>query len=648
MPEGGESPEVSWIQILQGSTFMLSDPRGDVAGGSLGGLFHEDTRFLSRFALTVNGTRPSLLSSGAVEYESAAFFLTNTDLDGIPGRSVSIQRFRFVGAGLTEVISVTSHLTRPLRLEIRVSCGADFADLFEVKREDFRKLGEYRSEHHHDTGALVFTYRHGEFTAMSRVHSSEPARLDGDDLVFDVSLEPRGTWKSRIQVEMKLGDREFAPLDETERAASMALQQWREGSPDLRRWRDEVPTLEASWDLLDLVYQTSIADLAALRLHAQVEGNDYSLPAAGLPWFMAIFGRDTLVTSYQSLLIGPDLARGALHALAGLQGTEVNDFKDEEPGKILHEIRFGELTVIGEMPHRPYYGTADATPLFLVLLSEYWRVTGDAETVTALRGNALRALEWIDRHGDRDGDGYVEYLTRSQRGLRNQGWRDSWNSVCFANGEVAEPPIACCEIQGYVYDAKLRTAELADRVWADPRLAGRLRAEAAALFDRFNADFWVDARGGYYAEALAGAEPGSKRVVDSLTSSIGHLLWSGIVPEDRAPAVVRQLFSEAMFTGWGVRTMSADEVAFNPIMYHNGTVWPHDNSLISAGLYRYGFRRRPTGSRRPCWRRPAPRRTGSPRCSRATVGPTPGSRCGTPRPPAPRRGPRRRRSCGSA
>jgi glycogen debranching enzyme len=591
MPEGGESPEVSWVQILKGSTFMLSDPKGDILGGSLGGLFHEDTRFLSRFVLTVNGSRPSLLSSGAGDYDSAAFFLTNTDLDGIAGRSMSIQRFRFVGDGLTEVISVQSHLTVPLEVELRLSCGADFADLFEVKREDFRKLGVFHPAHDVATGALVFEYRHDEFTAACRVHSSEPGTIEGDDLVFRVRLEPRAVWKTRIQVAVRMGERQFAPLDEVERAASMALLQWKEGSPDLRRWRSEVPTLQTGWDLLDLAYETSIADLAALRLQAEVEGNDYSLPAAGLPWFMAIFGRDTLVTSYQSLLIGPDLAKGALRALAALQGTEVNDFKDEEPGKILHEIRFGELTVLGEMPHRPYYGTNDATALWLILLSEYWHVTGDADTVNALRGNAMRALEWIDRYGDRDGDGYVEYASRSQRGLLNQGWKDSSNSVAFASGELATPPIACCEIQGYAYDAKVRAAELAERVWGDPDLAVRLRVEAAALFDRFNEDFWVDARDGYYAEALAGSEPGAKRVVDSMTSNMGHLLWSGIVPPDRAAIVVRHLFSEQMFSGWGVRTMSTDDAAYNPIMYHNGTVWPHDNSLICAGLVRYGYRR---------------------------------------------------------
>jgi glycogen debranching enzyme len=268
----------------------------------------------------------------------------------------------------------------------------------------------------------------------------------------------------------------------------------------------------------------------------------------------------------------------------------VNDFKDEEPGKILHEIRFGELTQLGLKPHRPYYGTNDATPLWLVLLHEYWSVTGDDACIRELRENALRALEWIDRYGDRDGDGYVEYATRSAQGLRNQGWKDSTNGVLYASGEIADPPIALCEVQGYVYDAKRRTAELAERVWGDPELASRLRAEADALRQRFNDDYWVDAHGGHYAIGLAGPEPGRKRVVDSMTSNMGHLLWSGIVPDDRAQRVAHHLFSERMWSGWGVRTLAADNGGYNPISYHDGTVWPHDNSLISAGLYRYGLR----------------------------------------------------------
>jgi glycogen debranching enzyme len=581
MPEGGKDLDFDPIEVLEGSSFMLSDRRGDVHEGSIAGFFHEDTRYLNRFVLTAGGRPPSVLTSGGIDYYSAAFYLTNPELDGIAERTLSISRYRFVGEGLRERIRVQSHGPEPARVEVRLSCGVDFADLFEVKQKRIRKQGTLSTEHEPDHCLLHFRYEHHDFRAATRIHSSEHGRIEGDDMVWDLELGRGGVWETDVRVAVHLDDE----IMETVREEFDATE--RETSKVLQKWQDEVPRLSAGLDLLEHVYKKSIVDLAALRLHADVQGNEFSLPAAGLPWFMAIFGRDTLITSYQSLVVGPELARGALHALASLQGTEMNDFKDEEPGKILHEIRFGELTALGLKPHRPYYGTIDATPLWLILLSEYWRFTGDADTCKELWSNATRALEWIDAYGDLDGDGYVEYRTRSEQGLRNQSWKDSWNSMLFSSGEVAEPPMAVCEVQGYVYDAKMRTAELAEKVWGDPELAARLRDEAGTLFDRFNEDFWVDERGGYYVLAL----DKDKRRVDAMTSDMGQLLWSGIVPADRARILRRQLFTDAMWSGWGIRTMSSEDAGFNPITYHNGTVWPHDNSLVAAGLARYGFRR---------------------------------------------------------
>ncbi len=584
MPEGGRSLDLDAIHVLEGSTFMISDRRGDIPRGAIAGLFHDDTRFLSKYELRLNGERPEVLTSEQVDYYSAGFFLTNPELNGLPGRTVTIKRHRFVGDGLHDDVIVKNHGNDPVHLEVRLSFGVDFADLFEVKKKRVRKAGTFSTHHDPDERRLRFDYDHETFTASTRIRFTQPCRVEKADAVFDVDLEPRGEWQTCVLVALHADDDERVPLAEahdfgkSERQAGQVLQ----------KWQDEVPRLRAA-DVLEHVYRRSVVDLAALRLHSQVEGNEFSLPAAGMPWFMAIFGRDTLITSYQALWVGPELAKGALHSLASLQGTDENDFKDEDPGKILHEIRFGELTALGRKPHRPYYGTADATPLWLVLLSEYWRFTGDDDTVRELWPNALRALEWIDRYGDRDGDGYVEYRTRSSQGLRNQGWKDSWNGVMFHDGTVAEPPIALCEIQGYVYDAKVRAAGLAEHVAADPDLAARLRGEAKALFDRFNEDFWVEGRGranGHYAIAL----DRDMRKVDSVTSNMGHLLWSGIVPEERAAGLVQRLMSAEMFSGWGVRTMSTEDVGYNPIAYHDGTVWPHDNSLISTGLARYGFR----------------------------------------------------------
>jgi glycogen debranching enzyme len=300
---------------------------------------------------------------------------------------------------------------------------------------------------------------------------------------------------------------------------------------------------------------------------------------------MALFGRDSLITAYQALPFQPHLARTTLEALTAWQAKERDDFRDAEPGKILHELRLGELTVLGERPHSPYYGTHDATPLFLILLDEYERWAGDRDFVRTLQPAAMKALEWIERYGDRDGDGYLEYQTRSKEGLANQCWKDSWNSILFKDGAVAKGPIATCEIQGYAYDARMRMARLARDVWDDPQLAGRLERDAATLRERFNRDFWIEARG-HYALAL----DGEKRQVDAMSSNVGHLLWSGIVPENRAAMMAKRLMSSEMFTGWGIRTMSANDAGYNPIEYHDGTVWPHDTAFVAEGMRRYGHR----------------------------------------------------------
>jgi glycogen debranching enzyme len=568
------------IQVLEGSTFMLSDSLGDVHPGSVAGLYHEDTRHLNRFVLTVNGASPVVLTSSEVDYYSASFFTTNPALDGIAPKSLTIRRHRFVGDGLRETIRVRNHLREPVTLEVRLSCGADFADLFEVKGKEFRKAGHTTTKHDPGRSLLLFRYEHEAFRVATRVHASVHARVDGDDLLWRIRVDPLSEWQTDVEVLVHLDEEVKEPthgaFGEPERQATRVLQ----------KWQAEVPEVTSGFDVVWHTMERSVIDLASLRLQACVEGNEYSLPAAGLPWFMAIFGRDTLITSYQSMWVGPELAKGALTALAGYQGTEMNDFKDEEPGKILHEIRYGELTALGQKPHRPYYGSLDSTPLWLIVLHEYWRWTGDEGPVRSLEPNARAALEWIERYGDLDGDGYLEYRTRSPQGLRTQSWKDSWNGLLFADGSLPEVPIAPAEVQGYAYDARIRLADMAERVWRDRELAERLRSDADALARRFNRDFWIDRRGGYYAVGL----DRDKRPIDSMTSNMGHLLWSGILPRGRARLVARQLFTPGMWSGWGVRTMSWDDLGYNPIGYHIGTVWPHDNSLIAAGLARYGFR----------------------------------------------------------
>ncbi len=570
------------IAVLEGRTFMYSDSVGDVPRGSIGGLVHADTRFLSRWALTIDGAPFLVLRAGIVDYYSAEFVLTNPRLEGLEANSVGLRRLRFVGNGLHERIELESYLREPLRIELHLAVDNDFADLFEIKDRVRDRSQQIVRTPASGRSGLTFSYVNQGFSAQTTLEVSAAAtRIDDDGLAWTIDLPARGTWTCELHVPLTLGPRELQPTH-----AGFGDVFGSATDDPTHAWLEDLPQLETDSHLLGEVIGRTARDLVALRIEAEYEDQAIMLPAAGLPWFLTLFGRDTLLTAYQTVAFGPRLARGALLALAYFQATASDDFRDMEPGKILHELRMGELTQLGLKPHRPYYGSADATPLWLILLSEYWRWSGDAEVVGALRDNAMAALAWIDEFGDRDRDGYVEYGTRSSQGLGNQCWRDSFDGVLFADGSMPVLPIATAEIQGYVYDAKVRLAELADGPFADPALATRLRLEATALRERFERDFWIDARGGYYAIGL----DGDKRPIDSLTSNIGQLLWTGIVSEERAAIVAHQLMADRLFSGWGVRTLSTDDDGFNPIGYHRGTVWPHDNSIIAYGLARYGFR----------------------------------------------------------
>jgi glycogen debranching enzyme len=355
---------------------------------------------------------------------------------------------------------------------------------------------------------------------------------------------------------------------------------------NLDSWITQAPRLACDWDPLARTYQRSQEDLAALRFTPMLSP-DQSLPAAGFPWYMCLIGRDSIIASLQSLPFFPQLARTTLRLLAGRQGARRDDFREEEPGRILHELRYGEEAAFEELPYSPYFGSADATPLFLVLLDEYEWWTGDGPLVCRLEDAAREALAWIDEYADRMGNGYVAYQPRDpQTGTANQGWKNSWDAVSDRDGTLPGFPRATCELQGYAYDAKRRGARLAREFWGDPALAERLDREASELKERFNRDFWV-ADGNYFALALDG--DGSQ--VATLSSNIGHLLWSGIVDDTRCEPVVRHLLGPRLFSGWGVRTLAQGEVRYNPLGAHTGTVWPFDNSIIAWGLRRYGYRR---------------------------------------------------------
>ena len=568
------------LTILEGSTFCICDDRGDIVTET-SGFFSHDTRFLSRLVLRVGGSAPLLLSSGRVEHFQAAFYLRNGTANGLPRDAVSIARERFVSVGMQERVTLRNESPERLEIDVALEAEADFADIISVKLHDF-SLGDPELAQPLPPPAPAVTDESGQRISIvdprgdigTRLSFSKPGRLEGNTMTFPLALDPHEQWDVTVDIVPWLEE-------ESKAEAGEQLADELETVGDVvSAWTLRVPRVRGGWESLRRAFDRSIADLAALRMRT----GEFRRPlfAAGMPWFMTVFGRDTAITSLQTLLLGPEIAVGALEALTELQAQEEDPTIDAEPGKIVHEVREGRCA---EFWFPRYYGSIDSTPLYLVLLAETWRWTDDSSFAQRMREPALQALDWIDRYGDRDGDGFVEYSRMVDSGLANQSWKDSGDSQRFQDGSYAESPIAAVEVQGYVYDAKRGLAEVAREVWRDKGLAERLDGEADDLRKRFDEAFWVDERGGFYALGL----DGQKRPVDSRCSNMGHLLWSGIVPDERVSAVVDQLLSEELWSGWGIRTMSSDAAAFNPISYHNGTVWPHDTSLAAWGLARHGY-----------------------------------------------------------
>jgi len=569
------------VKILDGNTFVVSDPRGDIEASLTDptGLFSFDTRFLSTWVLTVNGQRLNALSVDDLQYFEARFFLVPGTGTVYVDAKLSVIRQRAVGDGFHEELTILNHAAEPIELTVRVDADSDFADLFEVK-DALKKKGTYSTRI--DKDGLHLVYERETFVRMTNIAASAPAAIDEKGLTFVVTLEPHGSWTTDLDVVTAAGSGGRFVRPKYRRGERRALPNM---GRSLESWLEEAPSLECDDDRLRATYRRSLVDLAALRFSPLIAGGR-SLPAAGLPWFMTMFGRDSILTSLQALPFTPELAATTLQALGDWQGSRIDDFRDEDPGRILHEMRYGEMTAFEERPHSPYYGCADATPLYVVLLDEYERWTGDRALVRRREHEARAALAWIDDYADLLGNGYIWYQRRNeQTGLENQCWKDSWDSISDRSGEIPGFPRATCELQGYAYDAKIRGARLAREVWNDPGYAERLEKQAADLKRRFNRDFWV-ADEGYFALAL---DPDGRQV-DSLTSNNGHLLWSGIVDKSKAKAVVANLLGPRLFSGWGVRTLAEGEGRYNPIGYHVGTVWPFDNSFIAWGLRRYGFK----------------------------------------------------------
>lgn len=578
------------ITINEDSTFLISNELGDISVGAELGLYHEDTRFLSRYELLLDGQPPLVLSARATDYCSAMHYLTNPVLPEVPRGQLSIIRRRSISRGLLEGIEIINHSERAAEFTLDLGLDADFAHIFEVKstlethHDPVRRKGIFAQERGMDGCRLRLRNERGVLVREVAISVSQPPEVMGELCHYSLRLAPRERWQLHVEVTIASMQAATEPAEsEAPRVAGAAP------VPVLEPVHGvgivgEAPAFHCGARQLEQAYEQSVQDYAALRLASERGGEGEFVIAAGIPWFMTLFGRDSLIAAYQALPLFPAAAKGVLRALARLQGTRVDVPRGEEPGKILHESRAGAQSgALRILSLFPYYGTVDATPLFLVLLAAVYRVTKDRAFVRQLYEPAMRALAWMDQYGDRDGDGYIEYLREGDAGLVNQGWKDSSDAVRYHDGTLAHGAIALCEVQGYAYAARIGMAEIC-AVLGERKLAARLREQAAELRRRFNTDFWLRERS-YFAMALDGA----KRQVDAITSNPGHLLWAGIVEPELAPFVAARLLSPEMFSGWGIRTMATTEGGYNPISYHCGSVWPHDTSLIVAGLARYGF-----------------------------------------------------------
>ena len=573
------------IAIHQGQTVLISEEDGQINWPSEKGLYFFDTRVVSSWRIYANGEPWELLNGGAISYYASRIFLTNRALlteDGtIPPRTLGLNISRSISGGMHEDLDIVNRGMKPVIFQLEIALRCDFADIFEVKSGHIVRRGRITTEWSAPHQRVRTTYRNADFTravTISPMQSSAKAVYANGRLSFEVAVEPGESWHCCLRYKLTDGDRQVeSPSD------CVGHSHKSRHAETLADWLENVVKIRTSNEEFYRLFRQALEDMAALRLPMAGTGHMIFLPAAGLPWFLAPFGRDSLIVSLQNTLVYPDFACGTLEVLGSLQAKHEDDYRDAEPGKILHEIRYGELAHFKLIPHTPYYGTADATPLYLIALHAAWRAIGDRALLEQHLETAEGCLTWIDKYGDRDGDGFQEYQTRSSVGYENMGWKDSGDCIVYPDGSLVKGPKALCELQGYVYNAWIRMAEVFDAL-GKPDRAQALRAKAAALFRRFNEAFW-DEELGFYAYAL----DGEKRKVLTVASNAGHCLWSGIVPPERARRVVERLTAPDMWTGWGIRTLSANNPAFNPYNYQTGSVWPHDNAIIAMGFKYYGF-----------------------------------------------------------
>jgi len=572
------------ITINQGNTFVLCEPNGCITADTDQGIYSRDTRYVSNYDIFADGERWILQNSGAVTYYASRAYLTNprilSEYGEIEPATLSLVFSRTVSGCIHEDFDVHNYGMTRVRFNLEVSVRTDFADIFEVKAKRVIRKGNVTTHWSTERSELVNTYEHDSFkrSLLFRLaNSGSPASYSNGRVRFFVDLDPGGSWHTCCRYMFVEGHK----IARSSYDCSRGLEHSKNAT-EMSNWKEMTTSITTANEDIYRLFKQSVEDMAALRLPRSETENEF-VPAAGVPWFVSVFGRDSLIVSLQNMIVYPDFSRGALKILGDLQATEMDDFRDAQPGKILHEIRYGELATLKRIPHTPYYGTADATALYLITLHEAWKWSGDDLLFQQYKGVIDRCLEWIDHYGDLDGDGLQEYQTRSSQGYENMAWKDAHDSVMYPDGTPVKGPKALCELQGYTYDAWLRMADAFDYFHQSER-ASRLRQKAWDLQQKFEDRFWCDDTG-FYAYAL----DGDKKQVKTIVSNPGHLLWSGIVKPDRAAHVVHRLIEPDMWSGWGIRTLSEQNPAYNPFSYQNGSVWPHDNGIIAMGFKRYGF-----------------------------------------------------------
>ncbi len=578
-----EPRKVNNLTLVDGKTFLSTTVAGDIgpAGAPDVGFFHDDTRFLSHMELRLGGHRAVVLSSStektfASQVELTTGNITLRDSFDLRENTIHVRREQVLGSDMFfDRLTFENFNLTTVDLLVEMSYDADFVDVFQVRGVARQAHGQYYKPLVHQD-RIEFYYRGLDRIMRQTVVRMSPAPKENSEhsARWELRLPPLKQFRIDLSV---------TPLVEGQKSRAGnydIVTNLRRRRQTFSEWEGHGTHFRSSNDVFDATMRTATADFHALQIP---DGEEHVI-AAGIPWFATMFGRDSIIAAYQTLSLNPKLACDTLRVLARYQGKEVNDWLDETPGKILHEYRNGEMTRNGEMPFGPYYGSVDSTPLFLILLSETYNWTADESLARELLPAAYRALNWIDQYGDFDHDGFVEYIRHSPRGLVNQAWKDSWDANIHRDGTIAKPPITPVEVQGYVYDAKYRMASLL-RHLGDTANADRLKREATEFAKRFEKAFWIPSRG-FYAMAL----DGDKKQLQVISSNPGHLLFTRVIGKERARAVVSRFMREDMFSGWGWRTMSQDEQVFNPLSYHRGSVWPHDNSLVAHGMALNEFR----------------------------------------------------------